>query len=257
MKKRISALLMALFLMAALCTTALAADFGVNYVTDISDLLTYEEWEALENRAQDIALRTGCGVYIVTLEDYTDYGEGSVHDVAAQIFNNADNGFGVGTDRSGVLLLLSMDARDWALLVYGESALYAFDDYGQAALENSFLPAFGEDNWYGGFSGYLDACDQYLALASNGSPVRESALRRILPMVGVACVISLVICLILKGKMKTIHRKVEAKAYVSFGGLNLIDSYDRYTHTTERVRHIEKNSSGGTGGGDSGRNGKF
>lgn len=258
MKKRISALLTALFLMASLCTTALAADDGAGYVTDISDLLTYEEWETLETRAQDISQRTGCGVYIVALDDYTDYGEGSVYDVAAQIFNNGDNGFGVGTDRSGILLLLSMDERDWAMFVHGENAQYAFDDYGQAALEDSFLPAFGENDWYDGFSRYLDACDEYLTLASDGAPVRESVVRRILPVVIVSCVISLVICLILKGKMKTVRRKVEAKAYVSFGGLHLIDSYDRYTHTTESVRHIEKSSSGGTsGGGGSGRSGKF
>ena len=128
MKKKISALLTALFLMAALCTSALAADGGVRNVYDISDLLTGDEWATLENRAEDISLRTDCGVYIVALNDYTDYGEGSVYDVAAQIFNNADNGFGVGADRSGILLLLSMDERDWAMFVHGESAQYAFDD---------------------------------------------------------------------------------------------------------------------------------
>ena len=258
MKKKISALLTALFLMAALCTTALAADDGAGYVTDISGLLTYEEWETLETRAQDISQRTGCGVYIVALDDYTYYGEGSVYDVAAQIFNNADNGFGVGSDRSGILLLLSMDERDWAMFVHGGSAQYAFDDYGQAALEDSFLPAFGENDWYDGFFGYLDACDEYLTLASAGAPVRESAVKKVIPAIVISCFIALVICLILKGKMKTVRRKVEAQAYVAFGRLNLTDRYDRYTHTTETRRRIEKNnSSSASGGGGSGRSGKF
>ena len=88
--------------------------------------------------------------------------------------------------------------------------------------------------------------------------MRESAIKNIIPAVGVSCVIALMICLVLKGKMKTVRRKVEAQAYVAFGGLNLTDSYDRYTHTTESVRHIEKSSSGSaSGGGGSGRSGKF
>lgn len=257
MKKKISVLLTALFLMTVLSVTALATDSGVGYVTDISGLLTYDEWETLETRAQEISLNTECGVYIVTVDDYTDYGYGSVYDVATQIFNNADNGFGVGTDKNGILLLLSMYGRDWAMFVHGESAEYAFDDYGQAKLEDSFLSDFNNDDWYGGFSDYLTACDDYLTLAVSGKPVRESAVRRIIPVVCISCVISLVICLNLKGKMKTVRRKAEARTYVAPDGLNLTDGYERYTHTTQTSRRIEKSSSGKSGGGGSGRSGKF
>lgn len=258
MMKKISALLAALFLMLTLCATALAADDGIGYVIDESDLLTYDEWQTLENRARDISLRADCGVYIVMLDDYTYYGSGDVYDVTTQIFNNADNGFGLGADRNGILLLLSMAGRDWAMFVHGESAEYAFDSYGQALLEDYFLPAFGENDWYGGLSGYLAACDEYLALAAAGEPVRKSAVQSLIPVVGASCVIALLICLMLKGKMKTVRRKAEAKSYAAFGGLNLTGSYDRYTHTTETVRRIEKRSSSGeSGGGGSGRSGKF
>lgn len=257
MKKRISALLTALFLAAALCTSALAAGGSMDYVYDLSGLLAYDDWEMLEAQAADIAQRTGCGVYIVAVDDYADYGEGSVYDVAAQIFNIADNGFGVGADRDGILLLLSMYGGDWAMFVHGEGAEYAFNDYGQAALEDSFLPALGESDWYGGFAGYLAACDEYLTLASAGAPVRASVVKSILPVVGISCAVSLVICLILKGKMKTVRRKAQAQAYVSFGGLNLTERYDRYTHTTESRSQVENTSKSESGGGGSGRSGKF
>lgn len=258
MKKKVLALLTVLFLMAALCTPVLAAENSVTYVHDLSGLLTAEACAALKSDARDISLRTNCGVYIVTLADYTAYGSGGIYDVAAQIFNNADNSFGVGADRSGILLLLSMDGRDWAVYVHGESAQYAFDDYGQTALEDSFLPAFGENDWYGGFSGYLSACDEYLTLAASGEPVRESAMQRIGPVVGISCVISLVICLVLKGRMKTVRRKVGAQSYVTFDGLNLTERYDHFTHTTQTVRTVEqKSSSSESGGGGNGRSGKF
>lgn len=257
MKKKISALLTVLLLLSALCTSALAAEGGVTHLYDLSGLLTVDERAALESRAQDISARGGCGVYLVAVDDYTAYGYGSVYEVATQMFNNADNGFGVGAERNGILLLLSLNERDWAMFVNGERAEYAFNEYGQAELEDSFLPAFGENDWYGGFSGFLTACDEYLTLAASGEPVRESVVKRIIPVVGVSCVVSLVICLNLKGKMKTVRRKAEARTYVASGGLRLTDSYDRYTHTTESRRSVEKSSSGESGGGGSGRSGKF
>ncbi len=51
---------------------------------------------------------------------------------------------------------------------------YAFNKYGQEQLEGCFLGDFGNDDWYGGISHYLDACDEYLAKADAGHPVRAN-----------------------------------------------------------------------------------
>lgn len=254
MKRIISTLLTVLLLLSALCCCALAADEEASFVTDISGLLTCEEWEELESTAQEISSRNDCGVYIVIVDDYNDYGSGDVCDIASQVFNHADNGFGVGADRNGILLLLSMNEHDWAMYVHGKTAKYAFDDYGLSMLEDSFLPEFGDSDWYGGFSGYLSACDEYLTKAASGDPVRESPVLSILVVVGVSCLIALVVCLVLKGKMKSVRRKVEAQAYIAAGGLCLTDSYDQFTHTTETRRRIERNTSKSE---SSGRSGKF
>lgn len=254
MKKILSAVLTVLLLLSVLCTFA-AADDSLVCVIDYADILTYDEWETLETAAEEISLRYDCGVYIMTVDDYTDFGGGDIYDLTREIFGDEDFGFGLGADRSGILLLLSMSERDWAMYVHGETGEYAFNDYGLSELEDSFLPDFGENDWYGGFSGYLDACDEYLGLAADGDPVRESPVLSIVIVVGISCLISLLICLVLKGKMKSVRRKVEAQAYVAAGGLSLTESYDHYTHTTETRRRIERNNSKGDGG--SGRSGKF
>lgn len=182
MKKKVLSLLTALLLVATLFATAFAADSPVSCVTDISGILTYDEWEALETRAQDISLRTNCGVYIVILDDYTNYGEGDVYDVASQIFKNADNGFGVGTDHSGILLLLSMNERNWAMFVNGENAKYAFDNYGQTALKDAFLSDFDENDWYGelfaaAYLGYRDEdnTDSLIEWLYNNCPMLKAS----------------------------------------------------------------------------------
>lgn len=94
--------------------------------------------------------------------------------------------------------------------------------------------------------------------------MRKNTLPMYLIVVAASCAISGFICLMLKWKMQTVHKKVEADEYVAAGGLTLTKQYDRYTHTTEvrsKISSSDDSSSSGTsscsGGGGSGRSGKF
>lgn len=231
----------------------------MNYVRDLADILDYEEWEELERWAAEISLDHSCGVYILTLDDYQNYGSGEVYEVATQVYHDQENEFGIGEGRDGILLLLSMNDRDMAMFVYGDRAEYAFDEYGQETLEDVFLDDLGENDWYGGFSDYLDTCDKYLTKAENGQPVRKSPKSFIILSVVVSFVLAWVICMRFKAKMKTVHQKTTAGTY-AVSGVKLTSSYDRYTHTTETRNKIEKSSDSSkkeSGGGGSGRSGKF
>ena len=250
------------------------SDDIMRYVFDLSDLLTYDEWRELEDRAADISQRHSCGVYFLMVDDYTEAaGTDDVYEAAYHTYHN--NELGMGEGRDGIIVLLSMAERDYAMFVYGDAAEYAFDEYGQAQLEDEFLGYFGDDDWYGGISRYLDACDEYLTKAEAGTPVTgeyssgSSESEPATPawgiglMVALSCMIAGAICMGLKRKMRTVYKKAEADAYVTDDGLRLTEEYDRYTHTTKTRRKIETESSSGggsssrSGGGGSGRSGKF
>lgn len=234
-----------------------ADDEGIGYVFDFADLLSFEQWMKLDQQAEEITKRYGVGVYIATVDNYEDYGEGKVYAVATQLYNDPENGFGVGDEHEGIILLLSMYDRDYALFVHGEKAEYAFNGHGQKLLEKTFLDNFGDDDWMGGFTDYLNTCDEYLSKADAGEPVRQSRAVYILGSVLASLVIAFVICSALKGQMKSVRQSVEASQYV-VGNVNLTEKYDQYTHTTETRRVIEKNNSHSeSGGGGSGRSGKF
>lgn len=235
----------------------------MKYIFDNSDLLTFDEWEKLEARAADISQRHGCGVYVAFVDDFTEYGYGNdVYKTTYQLYHA--NELGMGDNRDGIIILLSMADRDYAMFVYGTYAETAFNSYGQEKLEKAFLGNFKEDDWYGGVSNYLSTCDEYLTRADAGKPVRESPALLIAIAVVASCLLSGAICLFLKRSMKTVHQKVEANEYVAPGGLQLSKQYDRYTHTTEvrsKISSSDDSSSSGTsscsGGGGSGRSGKF
>ena len=241
-------------------------DTGMNYVFDLRGMLSDGEREQLEDRAEDIALRRSCGIYTLFVEDFTAYGYGDDPYTALYQIYHAE-GLGVGEDRNGVIIMLSMKERDYAMFVYGEWAEYAFDRYGAEQLEGRFLPNFSDGDWYGGISNYLTACDEFLELAEAGKPVRSSPLPAIGIAVAVSCLIAFLVCMILKGQMKSVRKGVDANVYTTAGGgLKLTDSYDHYTHTTETRRKIESDSGGGgrssggtvsRSGGGHGRSGKF
>lgn len=237
----------------------------MNYIFDLSDQLTAEEWQEAEARAADISQRHNCGVYVVFVNNFKKYGVGDdVYKTTYELYHS--NELGMGEGRDGIIILLSMAKRDYAMFVYGKNASYAFNSYGQKQLEDAFLGYFSDNDWCGGVSHYLDTCDEYLTLAEDGTPVRSSPVPLILAVVAGSCVIALVVCLILRAKMKSVHKGVDANVYATGGGLTLTDSYDHYSHTTESRTKISDESSGGggggstsscSGGGGSGRSGTF
>lgn len=262
MKRKLGCLFLALVLLLSLTTLALAAtEAQLPYVADAAGLLTPEEAADLESMAQSVSQQYGCGVYVVTVDDYTDYDSRGAYEAAYTIYHQYS--LGEGDDRNGAMLLLSMRERDWATFFYGPTAEYAFDAYGQEKLEDAYLDYFRDNDWYGGFSGYINECGRYLDLAAQGSPVRASKLVPILIVVAIACLIAIIVCGIMRGMMKSVSKKTEAGSYVSAAGLKLTQSTDQYTHTTTLERHIDRDSSSGSGssghsgGGGSGRSGKF
>lgn len=262
MKRKICSFLLAFLLLLALAPAALADGAQLSYVTDDAGILTASETAALEKTAQSIAQRYGVGIYLVTVEDANRIDSRGTYEAAYTVYHNYS--LGIGAERNGAILLLSMNDRAFAHFYYGSESEYAFNKYGQEQIEDVFLDNFRENDWYGGFSDYLTACGEYLALAEEGHPVRRSPVPAIIISCAAGILIAFLVCSILKRKMKSVYVQARADGYVS-GGLRLSRQTDRFTHRTETRRHIEppKPSGGGggsvghTGGGGSGRSGHF
>jgi len=256
MKRKISLYMLLALLLSLLILPVQAAELG--YVTDAAGLLTDAEWEELESLCVRISDQYDCGVYMVTVEDYRDYGTGDVFEVTYGIYHEYD--LGKGAERDGLLLLLSMAERDFALFVYGDGAEYAFNAYGQEQLEGEFLPYFRQNDWYGGFCAYANTCGSYLAQAAAGEPVKESPGGLIAVLIAASFLVSLVVVLILRAGMKNVRKQTQANQYLT-GRLEVTGRRDQFTHKTESRRKIESSSGGSSaarsGGGGSGRSGKF
>ena len=257
MKRKICSFLLAFLLLLALTPAALADGAQLSYITDDAGILTASETASLEKAAQ----RYGVGIYLVTVNDACRIDSRGTYEAAYTYYHRNSLG---AAERNGAILLLSMNDRAFAHFYYGEKSEYAFNSYAQEQIEDTFLDNFLENDWYGGFSDYLSACGEYLALAAEGHPVRRSPVSAIVISCAAGILIAFLVCSVLKRKMKSVYVQARADGYVS-GKLRLARQTDRFTHRTETRRRIEppKSSGGGggsighTGGGGSGRSGHF
>lgn len=265
--KKILSFLAVFALLTALYIPALAAEPQLDYVTDAAYLLSEQEGKTLESKAEALSTQYECGVYIITLDDFSDYvNTNNVYEAAKTIYRAYSLGW--GAEKSGVLLLLSMAERDYSLIAYGYGNT-AFTDYGKDQLSKRFLDNFGEDDWYGGFIDYLDMCGSMLSAAREGHPLDVDSSPQI-RLVGIlislvlGCLAALVLCCVLCLRMKSVAKKAEADSYVQRESVQFIAREDYFTHTSQ-TRTLVESSSGGSGGGGttvdssgfSGKSGKF
>ena len=248
-------LLLALLLLPALQPSARAA--ADDYVRDYADLLTDAEEATLEQQAADLAARYGCGVYVLTVEDYRALSNYS------DVFYYADDylyeeKLGVGPERNCLLMTVSMGDRAVATNSYGALADRVFYEQARVdVLEGNYLPYLRQNDWSGACSAYYAAARGLLENAANGQyyqrPVNYGP--RIALCIAISAAIAFIVVFIMKSQMKSARLQKDANAYVIPGSLYLNSSSDQFTHVTEVRQVKETERSGGGGGGMTGGHG--
>ncbi len=275
--KRIIAIVIALYLCVLLMGGMMAYADARPLVFDEADLLTDAEEANLVALASDISTEYPINVYVVTVDDFYDLGASNAYDAAKEFYRSHDLGYGDGRD--GMLLLLSMEDRDYALVAYGDYATTNLTDYGRQKLSGEFLDNFRNNDWYGGFADYFKVTKDYLYQAKIDKPVdiypEEPPDPKNVRSLG--AVISLILgypaALLtgagMKSKLRSVKAASSANQYLNAGSVNFSDRSEVFTHTTQVRTPIPRQSRddnhGSFGGGGShidsdgfaGHSGKF
>lgn len=243
--KNLTSLLIAVFVVLSLSVTAFAAG-GSPKIVDQANILTDSEEAALEAMAQNLVRRYDMDVVILTAEtlngknitayadDYFDY-----------------NGYGIGQDYSGVLLMLAMDEREWAISTCG-NGIAALTDYGQDQIMDEVLEYFSDGEYYRGFTLYLELLDTYFEAYANGAPIdKPVSPYRITVLILVAMIFGLatgyIVISVMKSSMRTAQPQRSARSYVRENSYYLHRQSDVYLYSnTTRVRKSEGSSGGGS-----------
>ena len=160
--KKITVFLLLVCLMLMLAVPVLGIG---SKVVDQAGLLTDGEEALLEEKAQEIVSQYDMDVVILTV-DSTD-GQ-YIRDFADDFYDN--NGYGIGSDYSGVLFMLAMDTREWYISTCGDG-IYAVTDYGVQMLFSQAAGYLANDDYFTAFDVYLDELKEYYAAFTLGDPV--------------------------------------------------------------------------------------
>lgn len=257
-------------------------------LNDSAELLSEWEQSELLERLDEVSHANGFDIVIYTTPDLGDY-----TDVAAFADDYYDNGdFGYGADRDGVLFVISMAERDWYISTCGYGISLFYDDYIQY-IGSEVVSYLSSGDYASAFNRFVDICESALIYGTTGgydnslepgiddfyvdpgiddfyadpgysgnyyysSPKEEVNLfsaKYILIAAILGAVISLVVVLIMRGKLKTVHFQSTANSYIKSGSTVLTDNRDVYLYRNVSKTPIPKNNNSGShhsgGGGGS------
>lgn len=257
MKKKAYALLLALLTLWALALPAAALSdesAGLPNLVDEAGLLTDGEYADLLRDIEEISEWESFDVVIVTLPDLQGY---EAEEAANLIYD--ENGFGYGANRDGVLLLISMEDRDWAITSTGWGEQVINED-AQAYLEKRFLPDLSDGNYAAAFMAFARGCEELVIQAKNGEyyhapfPMFKSLAISLV----ISLVIGFVVLLTLRGQLKSVGMQRGAASYVRQGSLHVTQSRELFLYrTVSRRKREKKSSSSGSSSGHTSSSGKF
>lgn len=233
-------------------------------LTDEAGLLTEQEESGLLARLDEVSERQKMDVVIVTTNSLQG---SSAMDYADDFYDR--NGYGYGSGKDGVLLLISMEERDWWISTCGYG-ITAFTDAGIEYVSEQFMKDLSDGKYEAAFQTYISQCDEFIAQARSGRPYDRGNLPHeplsplwILAALGIGLVSALIAVAVMKGRLKTVRSQGGAGSYVQEGSMHITDSREfflyRNVHRTARPQQTSSgssthtSSSGATHGGGGGK----
>jgi len=250
-----------------LCTLTLgisAADLPLVY--DEADILTDAEESRLLSKLETVSDKANMDVVVVTVDSIGIY---SPTEYADDFYDY--NGYGRGPERDGILLLISMDERDWCISACGYAST-VFTDAGIDYISEQVIYYLSDGDYASAFDEFAAQCEVFAAQADASDPFDTHNLPKEPFDVGSTLIISLVIGLvialiytgILKGELRSVRRQNSASVYVKNGSLSITNSKDFFLYKNVIRSARQTSSSSGSSAHRSssgtlhtGRSGKF
>lgn len=247
MKRKLLSVLFAV----VICFSAaipVCAEESLSRLVDNADLLTDSEETSLLSQLDNISEKQEMDIVVVTTDSLEGY---TPQEYADNVFDYC--GYGVGDNRDGLLLLVSIEDNDWHISTSGY-AITAFTDAGREYMSEQFLPYLSDGEYYKAFSTYADLCDQFITQAKTDEPYDVGNLPKepfkiwfnVLIALGIGFVFAIIVVLYMKSKLKSVRFQPAASSYVRNGSMNVTQSGDffLYSHLDRRARPKDNDSGG-------------
>lgn len=219
-------------------------------LVDDAGLLSQDEGEHLLTQLDEISERQQFDVVIVTVNSL----KGQYAETLADDFYDY-NGYGLGDEHDGILFLISMEEREWAISTTG-FGIRAFTDAGQEYIIKQIQSDLSNGNYYDAFTGFAKWSDDFITQAKEGKPYDRGHLpvtaSNIIFCVAAGLFAGFALALLrvwmMKWQMRTVYHQAAASNYLVDGSCRMRDSSERLVRKTVNRIHIQKTESSDSGG---------
>lgn len=247
MKKKYFALIFVLLLCMALAVPCFAEQ---TRCVDNANLLEYYELESVIEKLDEVSQKHNVDVTVLTTPSC--YGK-STEAYADDFYDQSD--WGQGSTRDGIMLMISMEDRDWYISTCGKG-ITAVTDYGISYIGGEIVPELSTGDYAGAFEHFADVCDEMLTQAETGKPYdvnnkvdEEHGFNFVggITSLFMGILTALFPTLAMKNNLKSVNNQVKATNYIKQGSLNLTNKSDAfmYTHVAS-VPIVHEDSHGGS-----------
>lgn len=217
-------------------------------LVDRDNLLSDIEETDLIKRLNEVSEAHKCDIVIVTVDSI---GNSTATDYADDFFDY--NGYGFGDSHDGILLLISLEERDWAISTTGK-AIQVFTDSGLSYIEAKFKPHLSNGNYAKSFNIFVDCCEDFLIEAENdrpydidNKPIQPPSLQNAVISIFLGFILAFIIVNILKSSLKTVRKQPMATEYMRQGSMRITNQNDRYLYNNvNKIRRDTTSSSSGS-----------
>jgi uncharacterized protein len=226
------------------------------YIEDGVDILTDAQKAELTARLEQISNTYNVDVAVAVFSSMYPYRFTDEVDFADRYYE--DNGFGRGSDRSGIVFVRVMDERYYIISTAGSCEVTMNDDEGMDYYTRDttgILSALRSDNYYAAFSRFADASEYLLryeqenGYAYGDEPVEKFSLLRTIGSALTGLLGGLIPVSGMKSQLKTVRSQTGARSYAKENSLNVTQASDYFIGRHVSRTRIETERSGGGGGG--------
>lgn len=222
-------------------------------LVDDADLLSEWEEEDLLERLTSVSNKEQMDVAVVTVNSI----DGKTPEAFADDYYDY-NGYGQGADKDGVLLLISMEDRDWHVSTTG-FGITAVNDAAIELIEDRVVSHLSDGDYYGAFTSYCSTVDEVAEMARNGEPYTGGPSLSKSQIFGTSGILSVILGFGIgfgatarqKKNLKRVRKQHGANAYIYGDASHLDICEDRFIRRNVVRTRIQKDDDHRGGGGGS------
>lgn len=251
MKKRFLSLLFVLLICFSFSLTAFAAE-DTERLFDGANLLTTSEERKLIERLDSVSEEYKVDILIVTVETVGSYSS----DYYIERYYDGNN-CGYGENRDGVLLLVTMEEREYRILSNGIGA-DAISPEDIEDIGDEVADYLSDGEYAEAFHCFIDECEYQINGEINGFPFEF--MKNLLISLGIGLVAALIVTGIWANQLKSVRKQLAATEYAKPDSMHLTISNDLFLYRTVDRQKKESESSRSSSSSSSSRNiggGKF